>query len=80
MLEKIIFFYILNPFSLFKEKVIECFSSTTCVVVIKDYDHMKMMDRNAKWMKPRHVLLIFPLNLKAPFCTSTYVAFFKHTH
>ena len=37
------------------------------MVVIEDYDHMKIIDENAKWMKLTYLLSIFfSLNLRAP--------------
>jgi hypothetical protein len=44
------------------------------MVDIEDYDHMQMMDENVKWMKLTHLLSYFSLNLKAPFCTSTFTS------
>ena len=38
----------------------------TNMVVIKDYDYMKTMDKNVKWMKPTHLLSIFSLDLRSP--------------
>ena len=38
-------------------------------VVLKDYYHMTTMDENVNWLKLTHLLSIFSLNLKAPFCT-----------
>ena len=45
--------------------------TTTHLVVNKDYDHMTTMDENVNWMKLTHLLSIYFVNLKAPFCTST---------
>ena len=44
----------------------------TYMVVIKDYDHMTSMKENVNWIKITHLLLFTSLNLKAPFCTSTF--------
>ena len=41
--------------------------------IIKDFDHMTTMDENANLMKLTHLLLIFPLNLKAQFCKPNYL-------
>ena len=44
------------------------------MVVVEDYDHMKTMDENVKWMKPTHLLSNFSLNLRVPFRTSIFIA------
>ena len=45
-------------------------------VVIKDYYHMITMNENVNWMELTHMLLSFPLNPKARFCTSTFTSTF----
>ena len=42
------------------------------MVVIEDYNHLKTMDENVKWMKLTHLLSFFPLNLRGPFCTPAF--------
>ena len=44
------------------------------MIVIKDYDHMKIMDESVKWMYLAYLLFIFSLNLRALFCTSTFIS------
>ena len=44
------------------------------MVVIEDYDHMKTMDKNVKWMKLTHLLSKMIPNLRAPSCASTFTA------
>ena len=41
-------------------------------VLTEDYHHMTRMDENVNCMKLTHLLLNFPLNLRAPFCTTTF--------
>ena len=45
-------------------------------VVIEDYHHMTTIDVDVNWMKLTHLLLIFSLNLRAPFCTFTFTLIF----
>ena len=45
-------------------------------VIIEDYYHMATIDENVNWMKLAHLLSNFPLNLRAPFCTSTWTSWF----
>ena len=43
------------------------------MVAIEDYHYITTFkNENMNWMKPTHLLPVFPLNLRAPFCTSTY--------
>ena len=44
------------------------------MVVIEDYDHMKMMDENVKSMKLACLYLILSLNFMAPFWISTFAS------
>ena len=42
-------------------------------VVIEDYYRVTIMDENMNWMKLTHLLSLFSLNPRAPFCTSTFI-------
>jgi hypothetical protein len=42
------------------------------MIVIEDYYHMMTMDENVNIMKLTHLISKKPLNLRAPFCTSTF--------
>ena len=42
--------------------------------VIEDFYYMTIMDENVSWMKVAHVLVIFGLNLKSIYCTSTFTS------
>ena len=46
------------------------------MVVITDYYHMTTVDENVNWMKITHILSTFTLNLRGPFCTSTFTSKF----
>ena len=37
------------------------------MAVMKDYDHMTIIDENVNWMKLTYLLSMSSLNLKAPF-------------
>ena len=37
---------------------------------------MTIVDDNMNWMKLTHLLSSFSLNLRAPFCTSTFTSYF----
>lgn len=45
----------------------------TCMVVIKDYDHMMTMDED-ELDETNKLIVDFSLNLKAPFGTSTFTS------
>ena len=45
-------------------------------VVIEDYYYTTIADENMNWMKLTHPLSSFPLNLRAPFCISTFTLYF----
>ena len=44
------------------------------MIIIGEYYPMTTMDENVNRMKPTHVLAIFPLDLRAPFCKSTFTS------
>ena len=46
------------------------------MVVIEEYYCMTTMNADMKWMKLRHLLLTFSLNLRTPFCTFTFTSIF----
>ena len=43
-------------------------------VVIEDYCHMTIISEIANWMKLTHLLSKISLNLRAPFCTFTFIS------
>ena len=52
--------------------------------VIENYYHMTTMDESMNWMEVTHLLSIFSLNPRAPFCmitfTSTFLMSFLNVH
>ena len=49
-------------------------TQTNMEVNIENYDHMTTKDENVNWMKLTHLLSVFSLDLKAPFCISNFTS------
>ena len=49
-------------------------------VVIEDYYHMTVLNKNANWMELSHLLSILSLNPRAPSYTYTYSSTLLNVH